>query len=187
MIQSLDQNNTQVTSATRRDRDSSNRGGPAQSDLSDQIPIGLTTRANGWQRQGQRVTLITSITPDTWTELENTVADILRECGMDVQRQARVKLPRGSVDLDVLAQETLEGILQRVVCECKNWRKNVPREKVHAFRTVMQETGVNRGYIISRTGFQAGAIEAAEATNVELLTFEEFQERYTPIPKRYEN
>ncbi len=34
-----------------------------------------------------------------------------------------------------------------------------PREKVHAFRTVMDETGANRGYIISRVGFQIGAIE----------------------------
>jgi hypothetical protein len=60
----------------------------------------------------------------------------------------------------------------------EDWRTNVPREKVHAFRTVMDETGANRGYIISRIGFQIGAIEAADATNAELLTFEQFQERY---------
>jgi hypothetical protein len=54
----------------------------------------------------------------------------------------------------------------------------LPREKVHAFRTVMDETGANRGYIISRAGFRQGAIEAAHSTNVELLTYEQFQERY---------
>ncbi|MBO4227904.1 restriction endonuclease [Bradyrhizobium neotropicale] len=122
--------------------------------------------------------LITSIAPDSWRELETAVADILRECGMAIQQQANVQLPRGSVNVDVLAEETLEGISQRIVCECKNWRTNVPREKVHAFRTVMQETGAHRGYTISRTGFQVGAIEAAQATNVELLTFEQLQERY---------
>ncbi|MBR0986089.1 restriction endonuclease [Bradyrhizobium liaoningense] len=124
------------------------------------------------------MTLITAIAPGTWRDLEDTVADILRECGMDVQQQINVPLPRGSVDLDVFAEETVEGIRSRVVCECKNWRTNVPREKVHAFRTVMDETGANRGYIISRTGFQQGAVEAAASTNVELLTFEQFQERY---------
>lgn len=124
------------------------------------------------------MTLITSITPGTWADLENAVADILRECGMTVHQQMNVVLPRGSVDLDVLAEETLEGIRTRIVCECKNWKTNVPREKVHAFRTVMDETGANRGYIISRTGFQQGAMEAAASTNVELLTFDQFQERY---------
>jgi hypothetical protein len=124
------------------------------------------------------VTLITAVPPATWSELEDVVADILRECGMDVQQQANVPLPRGSVDLDVLAEEIVDGIRSRIICECKNWRTNVPREKVHAFRTVMDETGANRGYIISRTGFQQGAIEAAASTNVELLTFAQFQERY---------
>jgi len=122
--------------------------------------------------------LITSINPNGWRDLENTVADILRECGMAVQQQVNVPLPRGSVDLDVLAEEIIEGITSKIVCECKDWRTNVPREKVHAFRTVMDETGANRGYIISRVGFQIGAIEAANATNAELLTFEQFQERY---------
>ena len=124
------------------------------------------------------MTLITNITPNGWRDLENTVADILRECGIAVQQQVNVALPRGSVDLDVLAEETVEGISSKIVCECKDWRTNVPREKVHAFRTVMDETGANRGYIISRVGFQIGAIEAANATNVALLTFEQFQERY---------
>ncbi len=124
------------------------------------------------------MTLITRIMPNGWRDLENAVADILRECGMTVQQQVNVPLPRGSVDLDVLAEETTDGIRSKIVCECKNWRTNVPREKVHAFRTVMDETGANRGYIISRTGFQQGAIEAAVSTNVDLLTYEQFQERY---------
>lgn len=124
------------------------------------------------------MTQITSAVPQTWQQLEELTADILRECGMAVQRAVRLPLPRGSVDVDVLAEETTDGITQRIICECKNWRANVPREVVHAFRTVMQETGANRGYIISRTGFQQGAVEAAHATNIELLTFVQFQELY---------
>jgi hypothetical protein len=44
------------------------------------------------------------------------------------KKQVNVPLPRGSVDLDVLAEETLEGIRSKVVCECKaitiawNWQ-----------------------------------------------------------------
>lgn len=97
---------------------------------------------------------------------------------MDVQRGVRLKLPRGHVDVDVLAKEATHGIEHRIICECKDWGSNVPQEKVHAFRTVMHETGANRGYIVARKGFQVGAIEAAAATNIGLVTFEQFQERY---------
>ncbi len=122
--------------------------------------------------------LITSKMPDSWEELEEIVDDILRETGMDSTRTVNLKLPRGSVNIDVVAKETNDGIQNLIICECKNWKTNIPREIVHAFRTVMQEIGANRGYIISRVGFQVGAYEAAEATNINLLTFHQFQELY---------
>jgi hypothetical protein len=124
------------------------------------------------------MTLIASTVPETWQQLEGDVAAILHECGMAVQQQIRLPLPRGAVDVDVLAEDTIDGITNRIICECKNWRSNVPRAVVHAFRTVMEETGANRGYIISRSGFQQGAIDAAHATNIDLLTYQQFQERY---------
>lgn len=122
--------------------------------------------------------LITTKIPESWEELEDLVTAILNECGMKAQRQVTLKLPRGTVDVDVVAEETVDGIVHVTVCECKNWSTNIPKEIVHAFRTVMHETGANRGYIISRTGFQTGAIEAAAATNINLVTFAEFQYRY---------
>lgn len=122
--------------------------------------------------------LITEETPDRWDRLEELVTAILSECGMEATRQVSLQLPRGAVDIDVLAEETVQGIHHRIICECKNWRTNVPREVVHAFRTVMQETGAHQGYIVSRVGFQIGAIEAARSTNIELLTFAEFQSAF---------
>lgn len=122
--------------------------------------------------------LITAHAPETWEQLEELVTAILGECGMQATRQVTINLPRRSVDVDVLAEETVDGIVHRIICECKYWKANVPKEIVHAFRTVMQETGANRGYIISRAGFQKGAYEAVQATNIELVTFAEFQERY---------
>ncbi len=122
--------------------------------------------------------LISSQVPETWQELEEAVTAILSECGMELHRQVTLELPRGSVDVDVFASETVDGIAHKTICECKNWRTNIPKEVVHAFRTVMQETGANRGYVISRVGFQRGAVEAAKATNVELVTWQQFQEIY---------
>ncbi|TIL42769.1 restriction endonuclease [Mesorhizobium sp.] len=122
--------------------------------------------------------LITAHVPETWEQLEELVTAILGECGMQATRQVTINLPRGNVDVDVFAEESVDGIVHRIICECKYWKANIPKEIVHAFRTVMQETGANRGYIVSRAGFQKGAYEAAQATNIELVTFAEFQERY---------
>ena len=97
---------------------------------------------------------------------------------MEAQRQVSLTLPRGAVDVDVLATETRDGIPYRIICECKYWQANIPRQIVHAFRTVMNETGAHRGFIISRAGFQAGAVDAARDTNIDLVTFEEFQEMH---------
>ncbi|MDX8495316.1 restriction endonuclease [Mesorhizobium sp. VK22B] len=122
--------------------------------------------------------LITSQIPESWEQLELLVTAILSECGMEARRQIALDLPRGTVDVDVLAEENVDGIIHRTICECKNWQHNIPKDVVHAFRTVMQETGAHRGYIVSKVGFQSGAILAAHSTNIELVTFAEFQEKH---------
>ena len=50
------------------------------------------------------MTLITSVIPQTWQQLEEAVADILRESGMAVQHQVRLPLARGHYDVDVLVE-----------------------------------------------------------------------------------
>jgi len=122
--------------------------------------------------------LITAAMPSEWGELEDLVVAILNEAGLVARRNESISLPRGTVDVDVLAEETHDGIVERIVCECKNWRTNVPQAVVHGFRTVIQECGAHRGYIISRVGFQTGAHEAAQSTNIRLVTFQHFQEIY---------
>lgn len=123
--------------------------------------------------------LITQREPPTWEALEEAVRQILAECGMDAVRQAPVALPRGGeAAVDVMATETVNGIKTATLCECKNWKTNVTQDVVFSFRTVMAEAGAHRGYIISKVGFQLGAILAAHNTNIELLTFAQFQKRY---------
>lgn len=129
--------------------------------------------------------LITAQAPESWEELEYLVTAIMTESGMLARRQVTLDLPRGNVDVDVFAEETVDGIVHRTICECKFWKASVSKEVIHAFRTVMQETGANRGYVISRAGFQSGAYSAAHSTNIELVTFTEFQERY--FDKWYRN
>jgi hypothetical protein len=122
--------------------------------------------------------MITTVAPSDWRDLQQQVARILGECGFVVDIETTVSLPRGSVEIDVLGRESNQGRMNTIVCECKHWATPVPQTVVHAFRTVAAETGANTGYVVSRSGFQSGAFAAAESTNIELVTWEEFQERF---------
>ncbi|MER9414067.1 restriction endonuclease [Mesorhizobium sp. M0589] len=81
--------------------------------------------------------LITHHMPDTWHELEETVRDILEECGMDAKRGVHLDFPRGGANIDVMAIEVTDGIAITTLCECKFWSSKVTQDVVHAFRTVM--------------------------------------------------
>lgn len=119
--------------------------------------------------------MISERSPESWQELQESTAQILRECGWVAHTEVRVKTVRGTVEIDVLATETVQGREYKTLIECKNWTARVPQNVVHGFRAVIADIGANAGYIVSRAGFQAGAYEAAANTNVKLLSWTEFQ------------
>ncbi len=116
--------------------------------------------------------------PASWQELQDMVGQLFRELGCQVEVGGTVKLVRGSKEIDVYVEDT--GITPQSIylCECKHWDKPIPQEVVHSFRTVIQDFGANRGFVVSRRGFQSGCVKAAKNTNVELLTFEQIQDLF---------
>ena len=56
--------------------------------------------------------------------------------------------------------------------EAKLWNKRVRKFHVLAFRTIVDDIGAVRGFLVSSKGFQSGTFEAANNTNVELKTFD---------------
>jgi restriction system protein len=123
--------------------------------------------------------MLTKVTPADWKALQADVAQILDECGFAVEIEKRLETARGRVEVDVWAEESVAGRRYVLLCECKHWRANVPQGVIHAFRTVVTDSGANIGYIISSSGFQAGAFSASDLTNIRLLTWEELQEEFT--------
>jgi restriction system protein len=113
--------------------------------------------------------------PTDWRDLQRQVCQILQECGLDSESDKEIQTVRGRVNVDVYALDA--GVQPRsvYVCECKCWRSNVPKNTVHAFRTVVNDYGANWGFIISSAGFQSGAFEAARNSNIKLLTWDEFE------------
>lgn len=119
--------------------------------------------------------MITEKAPSDWRDLQREVARVLEECGFYVEIERTTRTVRGNTEIDVYAEEVNRGRKSIILCECKHWRARVPQNVVHGFRTTVADTGANVGYIVGSSGFQSGAFEAAELTNIRLLTWEEFQ------------
>lgn len=113
--------------------------------------------------------------PTHWRKLQDRVAQLFLEIGCDVRVGERVNLVRGEKEIDVCVHDPQTTPASVFLCECKFWSRPVPQEVIHSFRTILSDFGAHRGFIISRSGFQAGAKEAVTKTNLDLFTFEELQ------------
>jgi len=122
--------------------------------------------------------MITSTLPKDWKDLQNEVGEILIQCGFTVEVEKKVTTARGEAELDVYAEEIVKGRKYTIICECKFWNSKIPQSVIHGFRTILGDTGANKGYIISLKGFQSGSVKATNFTNLDLITWEEFQHEF---------
>ena len=116
--------------------------------------------------------------PGTWQELELLVEQAFAEMGYESHRDHELSTVRGKVKIDVYAVKRSTPIPTVVLCECKHWAKAVEQSVVYGFRSVCSDVGAHFGLIISKAGFQSGASETREATNIHLLDFNAFQEKF---------
>ena len=116
--------------------------------------------------------------PADWRELQNMVGQLFAEMNCDVRVSEPVENVRGTKEIDVYARDVSIVPPALYLCECKHWKRAVPQEVVHSFRTVLLDTGAHRGFIISSGGFQKGSYEAAKNTNIDLVSFAELQEMF---------
>lgn len=116
--------------------------------------------------------------PVDWKDLQNKVAQILSDLGYETEVEKDLETVRGKVNVDVYAENKQEPPTAIIIAECKNWTTNVPKSVVHSFRTIINDYGANYGIIISKIGFQKGAYEATNNSNVELFDWNEFQEYF---------
>lgn len=131
--------------------------------------------------------------PTSWRDLQNQAARILTESGLKAEVEKTITTARGTVNVDVYAIDETQRPPPVCLCECKHWTASVPKNVVHGFRTVLTDFGASWGFLISSAGFQSGAFEAAEFSNVRLMTWQQFEdtwmERWTETylrPKLYE-
>lgn len=115
----------------------------------------------------------TNRTPENWKELQDYVAEYLIGAGYMALTPHEINTARGKVEVDVYIEAPYE-LVKHIVCECKFWNTPVTKEKIHAFRTVVHDCGAELGIIISKNGYQSGAIDAAKFSNIRLETWDSF-------------
>lgn len=114
--------------------------------------------------------------PKNWQELELLVQQLFKKLECHTEIRKNMTTARGKVVVDIFVKDFVSSPPLIYLCECKYWIKRIPKSVIHSFRTVVHDTGANRGYIISKAGFQRGAFEAADNSNIELVTWEQLQE-----------
>lgn len=122
--------------------------------------------------------MITQFLPDSWKDLQNKVSDILRQASFTSEVEYTLNSARGNYEIDVYAQEHIDDRVYKIIFECKYWKNSIPQNVILGLRSIIEDTGVEKGYIITTSNFQKGAYQSSENTNLKLITWEGFQKEF---------
>lgn len=112
--------------------------------------------------------------PD-WYSFQEEICQYFISLGADAETNVTIEGVRTKHDIDVYIRTRFLGEDLTWLVEAKKWKTRVKKAQVLAFRSIVEDTGADRGFIISENGFQRGAIEATWNTNVKLKTFSELK------------
>ena len=108
-----------------------------------------------------------------WREYQEQAANFFRKLGFTAYVEHEIEGVRGLHSVDVYVEGYIHGIPFKWIIECKAWKSNIPKEKVMALSSIVQDIGADRGFLLSETGFQSGAIRAAYKMNVTLSSLDD--------------
>ena len=77
-----------------------------------------------------------------------------------------------TAQFDVFWEFKKAGIVHRVAVECKNYNRCVTEGQVREFATKLQDVGNMIGIMVTRIGYQSGAIETAKQHGIYLKKFQ---------------
>jgi hypothetical protein len=111
-----------------------------------------------------------------WKRYQEDTAKLFRELGCSVETDVEVTGARGKHLVDASVGFFRFGLRQRWIVECKLWNRAVPKEKVLALKSIVEDVGADRGILVSESGHQSGALAAARHTNITLTSLEELRD-----------
>jgi len=113
-----------------------------------------------------------------WREYQQETAKFFRSLGYDVTIEEKLKGARGEHKADVVSRFGRHGFKCLWVIECKLWSSNVPKEKVLALQSIIEDVGADKGIILSEKGFQSGCFACAQRTNIFLSSLSELRKTH---------
>ena len=127
-----------------------------------------------------------------WYTFQEAIKEYFLSLGLYAETNKTIKGIRTEHDIGIYVDFSFIGLKTIWLIEAKYWNQKIDKNTVSAFMHRVNETCADKGIIISKKGFQTGAFEAAENSNILLRTFEELNketEHYTltNILHSYEN
>lgn len=101
-----------------------------------------------------------------WKEYQREAAEFFRSLGMSADVDVTLQGARTTHDVDVVVRSKHVGFEVLWLVECKHWKSPVSKLHVLGLREIVTDLGADRGILLCEAGFQSGAVEAANLTNV---------------------
>lgn len=112
-----------------------------------------------------------------WNEYQEESAAFFRNLGLNATTNVRLSGARTHHNVDVVVLSQHLGFDIMWIVECKYWQTPVSKLHVLALREIVADTGADRGILLCEAGFQSGALEAANLTNVQATSLAECRNR----------
>lgn len=107
-----------------------------------------------------------------WSDYQEEAAALFRSMGLDAETNVTMRGVRTNHDIDVVVKSHHAGFDVTWLVECKHWKTPVSKLHVLALREIVSDLGADRGILLCEAGFQSGAVEAANLTNVQVTSLE---------------
>jgi restriction system protein len=107
-----------------------------------------------------------------WKDYQEEAAALFRSMGLEAATDVTLQGVRTKHDIDVVVKSHHAGFDVTWLVECKHWKTPVSKLHVLALREITADLGADRGILLCEAGFQSGAKEAANLTNVQVTSLE---------------
>ena len=111
-----------------------------------------------------------------WRKYQHHVAELFRALGFEAKVEERLNGARGMHDIDVVTRFTIAGVSVLWIVECKLWKASVQKEQAMTLAQIAQDVGADRAFLLSESGFQAGALKSVRNSNVTLTSLQDLTE-----------
>lgn len=106
-----------------------------------------------------------------WRTFQKIVAGLHSDEKTRVKTEYEYPIPgSGTKEIDVVVWEQSEHYEYTVLIECKFHEDPISQSVVDSVNGYFQPSDADKAVIVSKSGYQSGAVERAEGTGVELLT-----------------